>query len=131
MTGPDDAPRILEPGRTGDVLHAERAVLGSMIAYRDAAERVLEVLDRDDCFSEGIHRSVCAAVRWLTEEGALAERGSLAADPDRDPAAVIAVQSRYSAVLSRLIAAEKGVWRTGQAGNILHDLYAFASPSYM
>lgn len=131
MTALDDAPRVLDPGRTGDVLHAERAVLGSAIAYRDAAERVLEVLDRDDCFGEGVHRAVCAAVRWLTEEGALAVRGSLAADPDRDPAAATAVQSRYSAVLTRLIAAEKGVWRTGQAANILHDLYACATPSYM
>jgi replicative DNA helicase len=123
-----DPGEILAPGRTSDVELAERAVLGSMIAYRDAAERVLEVLDRDDCFAAAEHQAVCAAVRYLTEEGGLREfRGGIAADDATDGQ----VQSRFSAVLSRVVAVEQGTWRTGQAGVILSGLYACASGAYM
>ena len=127
MTDLDDRTEAREPGRTDDVLFAERAVLGSMIASRTAAERVLEVIHRDDCFAEGIHRAVCAAVRYLTEEGGLEERGDLGSDEK----ATGSVQTRFAAVLTRLIAAEQGVWRTGQAGLILGDLMRYASGAYM
>ena len=127
MTMLDDAPETLEPGRTDDVLFAERAVLGSMIASRTAAERLLEVVSRDDCFSEGIHRAVYAAVRYLAEEGGLREPGDLG----DDEAATGSVQTRFAQVLARLIAAEQGVWRTGQAGLILGDLMRYASGAYM
>jgi len=126
----DDAPEALEPGRTDDVLFAERAVLGSMIASRTAAERVLEVIQRDDCFAEGTHRAVYAAVCYLTDEGGLTERGDLGGDMS-DEKATGSVQTRFAAVLARLIAAERGVWRTGQAGLILGDLMRYASGSYM
>jgi len=122
-----DLSRVLEPGRTDDVLLAERTVLGSMIAYRDAAERALEMLDREDCFSSAEHRAVYAAVRHVTEDGGLSGRGSLGTGE----ADGIAVQPRFSAVLSRLIATEQGIWHTGQAAVILHGLYACASPGYM
>ena len=65
---------------------AERIVLGSMISSRDAAERVLEVLNREDCFSDGTHRAVYAAVpadRLLVETDAPAMR--LPADRERFP----------------------------------------------
>ncbi len=127
MTDLDDAPAALEPGCTDDVLFAERAVLGSMIASRPAAERVLEVIQRDDCFAEGAHRAVYAAVRYLTEEGGLAAPGDLGGDEK----ATGSVQTRFTAVLTRLIAAEQGVWRTGQAGIILGDLMRYASGAYM
>lgn len=127
MTALDDFPEILEPGRTDDVIYAEKAVLGSMLAYQTAAERVLEVLERDDCFSVTAHRAVYAAVRHLTEAGTLRERGSLGGDD----ATTGAVQSRFAAVLSRLVTAEQGTWRTGQAGVILGDLYGHATGSYM
>jgi len=125
----DLADEILAPGRTDDVVYAEKAVLGSMIAYRNAAEQVLEVLDRDDCFSVTAHRGVYAAVRHLTEGGHLTKRGSLAGDGSE--AAAGAVQSRLAAVLTRLVAAEQGIWRTSQAGLILADLYAHATGAYM
>lgn len=101
---------VLEAGRTSDVLFAEKSVLGSIIASRPAAEAVLEVLDRDDCFSEAEHQAVFAAVRFVAENGHAVEPAS---------------------VLARLVAAEPGVWRTGQAGVILGDLMGHASPSYM
>ena len=41
------------------------------------------------------------------------------------------MQTRFAAVLARLIAAEQGVWRTGQAGVILGDLTRYASAAYM
>ena len=85
------------------------------------------MLDRDDCFSVTAHRAVYAAVRYLTEAGSLKERGSLAGDD----ATTGAVQSRFAAVLSRLVTAEQGTWRTGQAGVILHDLYGHATSGYM
>jgi replicative DNA helicase len=126
----DDAPEALEPGRTDDVLFAERVVLGSAIASRTAAERVLEVLTRDDCFAAGTHRAVYAAVRHLTEAGGLREPGDLRSG-DEDEKATVSVQTRFAAVLTRLVAAEAGVWRTGQAGIILGDLMRYASGAYM
>ncbi len=98
-----------------------------MIASRAAAERVLEVLHRDDCFCETAHRAVYAADRWLTEDGGGGKPGDLG----NDESAVGAVHSRFAAVLSRLITAERGVWRTGSAGVILGDLTRYARPSYM
>ena len=127
MTDLDDRAETLEPGRTDDVLFAERVVLGSMISSRTAADRVLEVIDRDDCFAEGIHRAVYAAVRYLSEEGGLGQPGDLGSDEK----ATGSVQTRFAAVLSRLIAAEQGVWRTGQAGIVLGDLTRYASAGYM
>ena len=128
MTDFADLEEMLEPGRTSDVVYAEKSVLGSMLAYQAAAERVLEVLDRDDCFSVTQHRAVYAAIRYLTETGAFTEqqRGSL----DGDKATTGSVQSRFAAVLSRLVTVEQGTWRTGQAGVILGDLYGHATPAY-
>ncbi len=117
--------RTLDPGRTADVELAERAVLGSMIASQNAAERVLELLDRDDCFASAEHQAVCAAIRYLTEEGGLGRRNI----PGKDEEGV--VESRFTAVLSRLVAAEQGIWRTGHAGLILGRLYACAGVAYM
>lgn len=101
---------VLEAGRTEDVTFAEKSVLGAMITSQHAAETVLGILDRDDCFTEAGHQAVFAAVRHVTENGTPAEP---------------------QAVLARLVAAEPGVWRTGQAGVILSDLIAHASPSYV
>jgi len=123
----DDAPEALAPGRTDDVVFAERCVIGSMLASRNAAERVLEVLDRDDCFAETAHRAVYAAVRHLTETGSLRAPGDLG----DDDAKAGQVQSRFAAVLARLVAAEQGVWRTGSAGVILGDLMRYATAGYM
>jgi replicative DNA helicase len=123
----DDEPEVLAPGRTDDVVFAERCVIGSMLASRAAAERVLEVLDRDDCFAETAHRAVYAAVRYLTETGGLREPD----DPGDDDAKGGRVQFRFAAVLARLVAAEQGVWRTGSAGVILGDLMRYATAGYM
>jgi replicative DNA helicase len=105
---------VLEPGRTPDVVYAEKAVLGSMIASRKAAEAVLEILTAEDCFGVAEHRAVYAAVRHLAENGEL--RGEERID--------------HPAVLRYLVATEHGVWRTGQAALILGDLAAHATPSY-
>ena len=94
---------------TPDVLAAEQAVTGTMLSSRTAAENVLAVLD-EDCFRVNTHRTVFAAVRHVTETG-----GTL------DPASVLA----------RLVAAEQGAWRTGQAGVILAGLMEHATPAYM
>jgi len=123
----EDLTMPLAPGRTDDVLYAERAVIASMLASQTAAERVLEMLDRDDCFAETTHRAVCAAIRHLTETGGLTEPGDLG----NDEAKTGSVKTRFAAVLSRLIAAEQGVWRTGQAGVILADIARYATPGYM
>src|SRR6185312_5970158 len=123
----DELTQVSAPGRTDDVLFAERCVIGSMIASRTAAERVLEMLDRDDCFAETAHRAVYAAVRHLTETGGLRQPGDLG----DDDAKAGSVQSRFAAVLSRLVAAEQGVWRTGTAGLILSDLARYATGAYM
>src|SRR6185312_16389603 len=123
----DELTQVSAPGRTDDVLFAERCVIGSMVASRNAAERVLEVLDRDDCFAETAHRAVYAAVRHLTETGGLRQPGDLG----DDDAKAGSVQSRFAAVLARLVAAEQGVWRTGTAGLILSDLARYATGGYM
>lgn len=106
MTEPDiPAASGLRP----DDLAAEQAVTGTMLSSRTAAEAVLAVLD-EDCFRENEHRAVYAAVRHVIEAG-----------EHLDPAAVLA----------RLVAAEQGVWRTGQAGVILAGLMERATPAYM
>ena len=92
-----------------DDLAAERAVIGTMLSSRTAAENALAVLD-EDCFRQNEHRAVFAAVRHVTEAG-----------DHLDPASV----------LTRLVAAEQGVWRTGQAGIILAGLMEQATPGYM
>jgi len=97
------------PGRTPDVEAAERGVLGTIITSRTAAEAVAAILDRDDCFASAIHQAVYAAVRYLTETG----------EPCDVPS-----------VLRHLVAAEQGVWRSGQAGVILAGLMECATPSY-
>jgi replicative DNA helicase len=101
---------MLEPGRTAEVEFAEKSVLGTIATNRKAAEAVLDLLDRDDCFADGAHRAVCAAVRWVTEEG----------QPHDPPT-----------ILARLVAVEQGIWHTGEAGVILGDLIRHASPSFM
>lgn len=100
---------ILDPGRTVDVEFAEKSVLGSIITSQRAAEDVLEVLDRDDCFGNPMHQAVCAAVRYVVEEGEPLEPAT---------------------VLARLVTAEQGIWHTGQAGLIVGDLLRHATPAY-
>jgi replicative DNA helicase len=97
------------PALPPHVLAAEKAVTGTMLSSRTAAENVQAVLD-EDCFRVNEHRAVFAAVRHVTETG-----GTL------DPASVLA----------RLVAAEQGVWRTGTAGVILAGLMEHATPAYM
>ena len=124
MTAPDDTDAVLGGASVRpDVSLAEKAVLGSMIAYRDAAERVLDVLDRDECFATAEHQHVYAAIRSLAEAGQLNERGTLAAGEEQ--------QSRFAAVLSRCIASGVGVWHTGDAGVIVGSLMRYATASYM
>lgn len=101
---------IPEPSRLSpDVLAAEKAVIGTILSARTAAENVVAVLD-EDCFRVNEHKAVFAAVCHVTETGA-------ALDP--------------ATVLGRLVAAEQGVWRTGTAGVILADLMEHATPAYM
>lgn len=100
---------VLGPGRTQDVVFAEKSVLGSIVTSRRVAEEVIEILPGGDFFGEGAHRAVYAAVKHLTEAGEPVEMAS---------------------VLARLVAVEAGVWRTGQAGVILADLLRHASPSW-
>lgn len=126
MTALDDAPVFAAPGRTAEVVLAEKAVLASMIASRPVAEEALDLLGPDDCMGEPEHQVVYAAVRWLTEEMPVPERGSLAAGPDVDGG----VQRRFAAVLGRLIKVERGIWKTGQAGTILSDLVGYATPAW-
>lgn len=103
------------PGRTLDVLLAEKAVLGATIGgskainAQRAAEAMIEILPAEDCFASPVHQAVYAAVRHLAEAGE-------ALTPQ--------------AVLGRLVATERGLWLTGQAGVILADLMHHASPSY-
>lgn len=127
MTALDDTPVTAVPGRTDDVILAEKAVLASMIGFRDAAEELLDLLGPEDSFADGTHRAVYAAVRWLTEEAGLDERGALHAGGKQGDASV---QRRFTAVLGRLIAAEQGVWRTGQAAVILGALLRHMTPGY-
>jgi replicative DNA helicase len=126
VTALDDGPEILAPGATDDVILAEKAVLASMIASRPAAEELIDLLGPEDCFAGGAHRAVYVAVRWLTEEGALAEHGALSAARDGDAG----VQRRFAAVLSRLVATEHGIWRTGSAGVTLGSLLRHATPAW-
>jgi replicative DNA helicase len=126
MTALAETPVIAPPGRTDDVLLAERAVIASMIAYKHAAEELLDLLGAEDCLTDGTHRAVYTAVRWLTEEGGLDEGGTLRAGETPDAS----VQRRFSAVLGRLVTSEQGIWRTGQAGVILTDLFRHATPAY-
>ena len=129
MTGYDDADAVLGGAAVNPVTDlAEKAVLGSMIAFRDAAEQVLEVLDRDDCFATAAHQHVYAAIRSLAEAGELNERGTLAAAKD---GATGEQQARFGAVLSRCITTGHGDWRTGAAGAIVADLMRYATASYM
>ena len=97
------------PALPPHVLAAEKAVAGTMLSSRTAAENVLAVID-ETCFRDNSCRTVFAAVRHVTEAG-----GHL------DPATVLA----------RLVAAEQGVWRTGTAGVIVADLMEHATPAYM
>jgi replicative DNA helicase len=100
---------VAAAGRTPDVLAAEKAVLGSAIGSRPVAEAVTEILPSDDCFAEGTHAAIFAAIRHLAEFGKTLDEAS---------------------VLARLVEAERGVWHTGQAGVILGDLMRHATPAY-
>jgi replicative DNA helicase len=100
---------IIEPTRTPDIEFAEKSVLGTMITSQRAAENMLDVLDREECFGDPGHRAVYAAIRYIVEEGTPLEPAT---------------------VLTRLVAAEHGVWHSGQAGVILGDLIHHASPAY-
>lgn len=110
-----------DPGRTPDVEAAERAVLGTIITSRTAAEAVTAILDGDDCFASAIHQAVYAAVRYLTENGL-----PLTVEHLTKGGQSVDVPS----VLRRLAVAEQGVWRSGQAGVILAGLIECATPSY-
>lgn len=126
MTALDDAPLPAAPGRTAEVILAEKAVLASMLASRHVAEELLDRLGPEDAFGVPEHRAVYAAVRHVTEDTRLDEPGTLAARPDGDAS----VQRRFTAVLGRLIAAERGIWRTSEAGIILGDLAGHATPGW-
>ena len=97
------------PALPPDILAAEKAVVGTMLSSRTAAENVLAVLD-EMCFRDNSCRTVFVAVRHVTE-----------ASEHLDPASV----------LTRLVATEQGVWRTGTAGVILAGLMEHATPAYM
>jgi replicative DNA helicase len=101
---------VLEPGRTPDVLLAEKHVLGSAIRSRPVAEGVTEMLPATDYFGSAVHRAVFAAVRYLAEE--------------------TADDICEATVLARLVSAEHGIWRTGQAGVVLADFVRYATPSW-
>jgi replicative DNA helicase len=127
MTALDDSPAVAAPGRTDDVVLAEKAVLASMIASRAIAEEALDMLGPDDCFAEPLHRAVYAAVRWLAEEAPRNGQGPLTAGLDDDASPE---QRRFTAVLGRLIAAERGIWRTGNAAVTLGDLARHFTPGW-
>jgi hypothetical protein len=55
VTALDDAPVLAAPGRTAEVVLAEKAVLASMIASRAVAEEALDLLGPDDCMGEPEH----------------------------------------------------------------------------
>jgi replicative DNA helicase len=99
----------IEPGRTVDVLAAERAVLGSALHSRTAAESLTELLPSAECFTDGTHQAVWEALRYLTENGR---------------------PSDVPSMLGRLVAVEQGVWRTGQAGVVLAALMEHATAAY-
>jgi replicative DNA helicase len=136
VTALDEAPVMAGPGRTDDVALAEKELLASMIASRQAAEDALDMFGPDDPFGDNIHRAVYAAVRWLTEEAGLDEPGNirlgtagsgpLAADSRVDESA----QRRFAGVLNRLVTTEQGIWRTGQAAVILGSVARHATPAW-
>lgn len=97
------------PGRTADIILAEKAILGSAIRSGDVTEAMISLLPSEDCFSDTVHQAVYSAVRWLAEMGERVEPTS---------------------VLARLVEAEQGEWRTSRAGLILADLAEHASPSW-
>ena len=99
----------LAPGRTADVDLAEKAVLASAIQSQRAAEAILCLLTADDCFADGVHQDIYAAIRDLAEDGKAVTPAS---------------------VLARCVDAGTGVWHTGQAGVIMGDLLQHATPSY-
>lgn len=101
---------VLEPGRTPDVLLAEKHVLGSAIASRPVAEAMTGMLPAIDYFGSAVHRAVYAAVRYLAEE--------------------TAETICEATVLARLVATEQGLWRTGQAGVVLAEFVRYATPSW-
>ena len=101
---------VLEPGRTPDVLLAEKHVLGSAIASRLVAEAMTGMLPAIDYFGSAVHRAVYAAVRYLAEE--------------------TAETICEATVLARLVATEQGLWRTGQAGVVLAEFVRYATPSW-
>jgi replicative DNA helicase len=111
VTGPAETGEPLAPGRTDDVDLAEKVVLGTMITeWMHAAEEILSALGDDkDCFAGQGHAPVYAAVRHVAEAGRPV-----------DPASVLA----------RLAEAEQGIWRTGQAGIIIHGLMEHATPVF-
>lgn len=106
-----DPAEILAPGRTDDIDLAEKVVLGTMITeWMHAAEEILSALGDDkDCFAGQGHAPVFAAVRHVAEAGRIVNPAS---------------------VLSRLAEAEQGIWRTGQAGVIIHGLMEHATPVF-
>ena len=111
MTDPGEIGEPLAPGRTDDVNLAEKVVLGTMITeWMNAAEEILTALGDDkDCFAGQGHTAVFAAISHIAEDGRKV-----------DPASVLA----------RLAEAEQGIWRTGQAGIIIHDLMEHATPVF-
>lgn len=108
MSDDAEASGALAPGRTADVELAEKAILGTMITeWMNAAEEILNLLDDDkDCFAGQGHTPVFAAVRYLAESGRKVNPAS---------------------TLARLAETEQGIWKTGQAGIIIHDLMGHAT----
>ena len=111
MTDLAETGKPLAPGRTDDVDLAEKVVLGTMITeWMHAAEEILSALGDDkDCFAGQGHAPVFEAIRHVAEAGRPV-----------DPASVLA----------RLAEAEQGIWRTGQAGIIIHGLMGHATPVF-
>jgi len=109
VTDLDDRAEILAPGRTRDIEFAEMAVLGTAITWQHAAEEILSALNREDCFATTGHEAVFAAIRHLAENGRPVQPAT---------------------VLGRLVEAEQGVWKTGQAGVIIGNLMSHATPLY-
>ncbi len=111
MTDLAEAGEVLAPGRTADVELAEKVVLGTMITeWMHAAEEILSALGDDkDCFAGQGHAAVFAAISYLAESGRPVGPAS---------------------VLARLAEAEQGIWRTGQAGIIIHGLMEHATPVF-
>ena len=113
------ADEMLEPGRTDDVVFAERC--------RARVDDRLPARGRAGARGAGPGRLLRREPRTApcTPPSATSPRKAGSREP-RQPRRRRGddrvVQSRFAAVLSRLVAAEQGVWRTGQAGVILGDL---------